>query len=314
MTQTSSPVIASKRSESRFAAFVELTKPRIMSLLLITCIASMICAAQGLPDAQVLLFTAIGLALSSGGASALNHWLDRDLDARMTRTQLRPVVTGVVSPRAAALFGITLMAASLVLLWVTVRPLTALLALSGGAFYVVGYTLVLKRTTVHNIVIGGAAGAVPPLVGWSAVTGDIGVLAWVLFGIVFLWTPPHFWALALLIRDDYARAGVPMLPVVSGDAVTVRQVWWYTVVLSACTAVPAVTGDLGAIWVAGMVVLNAWILLRAWQLRSTVLAAPDPARAVVPGNAAHRAARQMFFTSMIWLALVFALALVDRLL
>jgi protoheme IX farnesyltransferase len=290
-----------------------MTKPRITMLLLITCVAAMLCAERGMPSLGILLATALGLALSSGGASALNHVFDRDIDARMARTSLRPVVTGVVSPRAGTIFGLGLMALAGVLLWLTVNPLTAMLALAGGGFYVLGYTMVLKRSTVQNIVIGGAAGAVPPLVGWAAVDGSLGLLAWVLFGIVFLWTPPHFWALALLIKDDYAKAGVPMLPCVVGDKVTARHVWWYTVVLSVSTVIPYFTGDLGAIWLVCAVLLDAWLLTRAHALSVEVNRAPFPSQAVQPGTPAHTAARHMFLASMGWLALVFLAAVLDRL-
>ena len=299
-------------SQGRFNAYVELTKPRITMLLLVTCISAMLCAAQGLPDLSLLLVTAVGLALSSGGASALNHVLDRDIDGLMRRTARRPVVTGVVSPIAGAIFGSALMAVAGVMLWLLVNPLTAALALAGGLFYVVVYTLWLKRSTPQNIVIGGAAGAIPPLVGWAAVTGDLSLVPWVLFAIVFMWTPPHFWALALLIREEYATAGVPMLPVVAGERATTRQIWWYTLGLVAVTLVPVATGDFGWVYVIAATLLGAKLILRAGKLRRIARALPEGQTLVVAGGPGHAAARSMFLFSMAYLALLFAAIVVDQ--
>ena len=219
------------------ADYVTLTKPRIMLLILITAYGAMAYAADGLPDLRLTVVTLVGLGLSSGGAAALNHYFDRDLDALMARTATRPIPAGRVSPESALGFGIGLIAGSFAVLAMNVNMLTAWLALGGALFYVIVYTVWLKRRTPQNIVIGGAAGAVPPLVGWAAVTGEIGLPAIFMFALIFYWTPPHFWALSLLAKDDYARAGIPMLPVVRGERETARQILLYTILLS--TAVRA---------------------------------------------------------------------------
>ena len=216
--------------------YVTLTKPRIMSLLLVTGAAGMFVGAQGVPPLDLFVAAMIGLALACGGASALNHVLDADIDRLMgKRTEKRPVAAGRVTPAHALEFGLTLSALSFVLLASTVNVLTATLALVGNLFYVVVYTRWLKRSTPQNIVIGGAAGAVPPLVGYAAASGNLGLPALWLFLIVFLWTPPHFWALALLIKEDYAAAKVPMLPVVKGERETTQQIVWYSIVMVAFT-------------------------------------------------------------------------------
>jgi protoheme IX farnesyltransferase len=297
------------------SAWVELTKPRITMLLLITCVTTMLCADRGIPDLGLLLATAIGLALSSGGASALNHVLDRDIDARMARTATRPIPTGKISPTAGATFGVALMAASFAVLVTWVNTSAAVWAFAGGAFYVIGYTAILKRWSVQNIVIGGAAGAAPPLVGWAAVTGHLDPLAWVLFAIIFMWTPPHFWALALLIQEDYAKAGVPMMPVVHGARRTVNEIWWYTLGLAVVTVLPIASGDLGVVYAVAVALLDAWLLMRAWQLRVAVFATVSEGARPTPVSGEPRAAaRQMFLASMGWLALVFIAAPIDRML
>ena len=240
--------VATYRGETAPAAswrdYVTLTKPRIMSLLLITGLCGMFVAERGVPAASLIVVTMTGLALACGGASALNHVLDRDIDKLMgTRTRARPLAAERMPPSRALEFGLTLSAFSFVLLASFVNVLTATLALVGNLFYVLVYTRWLKRSTPQNIVIGGAAGAVPPLVGFAAVTGNLTLPALWLFLIVFLWTPPHFWALALLIRRDYEAARIPMLPVVRGERETTRQILLYAVVLVAATRVP---GRLGA--------------------------------------------------------------------
>jgi protoheme IX farnesyltransferase len=216
--------------------YVTLTKPKVQSLLLFTTITTMYVA--GNPSLGRVLLTCLGGALSAGGAGAINHYLDRDLDALMTRTANRPVPSGRVAPRAALAYGIALGVASFVLLATTVNLLSAALALAGLLGYVLVYTVWLKRTTPQNIVIGGAAGAVPPLVAWAATTGRLSGGALYLFAIVFYWTPPHFWALSLLMKDDYERAGVPMLPVVRGERETRRQIVLYSLLLVAVTMLP----------------------------------------------------------------------------
>ena len=287
----------------RARAFVELTKPRITLLLLVTCVAGMFVAERGMPDLVLLLVTSLGLAMSSGGASALNHVIDRDIDAIMARTASRPVVAGTVGVVEAWAFGLFLMAAAGAMLWAFVNPLTSLLALGGGGFYVLGYTMLLKRTTVQNIVIGGAAGAIPPLVGWAAIENSLSPLALVLFLIIFLWTPPHFWALAMLIKKDYAEAGIPMMPVVRGDVVTANQIVLYSWALLATTIAPVVTGSLGALYGVVALALGARLLQRGYQLKA-VASADDDTR--LP------AAKRMFLFSMGYLALLFLALVLDQ--
>jgi protoheme IX farnesyltransferase len=238
----------------------------------------------------------IGGALASGGASVLNCYLDRDIDGQMSRTRNRAIVAGRVSPEAALIFGITLSVLAVLLLGRFVNWTAALLALGGNLFYVFVYTKWLKRSTPYNIVIGGAAGAAPPLVGWAAVTGDLAPLAWGLFAIVFAWTPPHFWALALLKQGEYTRASVPMLPVVRGEAETRRQIVMYTALLMlVCLAL--VPFGLGQIYIAGALLLNGVFLGYALRLYA---------------RPSKRVARQMFFYSLWYLALIFAVAVADR--
>jgi heme o synthase len=276
--------------------YVTLTKPRIMTLLLLTGAAGMVVGEGGLPPAGRFAAAMAGLALACGGASALNHVLDRDLDRAMARTDRRPVASGRVAPSRAVEFGLALSAASFVLLSATVNPLTAFLALAGNLFYVLVYTRVLKRTTPQNIVIGGAAGAVPPLVGWAAATGNLTVPALALFLIVFVWTPPHFWALALLIKRDYAAAGVPMLPVVRGDRATARQILLYTAVLVPVTLLPAALGTVGWLYAVSALVLGAVFAALAWRL----------VRETTP-----RRAGALFHYSLLYLALLYAAMALD---
>jgi protoheme IX farnesyltransferase len=256
----------------------------------------MIVGAGGWPSTWLFFVTMAGLALACGGASALNHVLDRDLDRRMRRTDRRPVAAERVPPTRALEFGLALSALSFVLLASLVNVLTAVLALVGNLFYVFVYTRWLKRTTPQNIVIGGAAGAVPPLVGWAAATGDLAVPALLLFAIVFFWTPPHFWALALLIRRDYEAAGVPMLPVVRGERETTRQIVLYSVVLVAVTAAPFLWGTLGLPYLVAALTLGAVFLALAIWLRSE----PTPRRAAL-----------LFHFSLLYLALLFAAMAAD---
>jgi heme o synthase len=277
--------------------YVTLTKPRIMSLLLLTGLCGMIVGAGGLPPLWLVAVTMLGLALACGGASALNHVLDADIDRLMgKRTRSRPVAAGRVPAPYALEFGLALMALSFVILAGVVNPLTAHLALAGGLFYVLVYTRFLKRSTPQNIVIGGAAGAVPPLVGWAAATGDLTLPALVLFAVVFLWTPPHFWALALLIKRDYAAAGVPMLPVVRGEDETARQIVLYTVALVAFTLAPALWGMFGLVYLVAAAALGATFLALAWMLRRE----RTPARASL-----------LFHYSLLYLALLFVAMAVD---
>ena len=232
---------------ARVCDYIALTKPRIISLLLVTAIAGMVVAAQGWPDPMALLLVSLCGYLAAGGANSLNHGAEPDLDRNMRRTSRRPVASGRVSARHAIGFGIALNAVAFVVLAVFLNLLTAVLALSGTLIYLFVYTIGLKRVTPQNIVIGGAAGAVPPLVGWAAVTGSLEIPALVLFAIIFIWTPPHFWALALLMKDDYERAGLPMLPVVAGLAATKKQILIYSFVLVGVAISFAFTGVVG--WV-----------------------------------------------------------------
>ena len=249
-------------------AYVRLTKPRIIVLLLITTVPAMVLAERGVPSPWLVLATLAGGAIAAAGANAINCSLERDIDRMMRRTRRRPVPARQITPERALGFGYVLGAISFYLLSVTVNVLAATLALAALAFYVFVYTLWLKRASPHNIVIGGAAGAVPVLVGWAAVTGTVELPAWVLFAIVFLWTPPHFWALAMNYRGDYAAAGVPMLPVVRGDEETRRQILLYSVVLFATTLLLVPVGHMGTVYAIAAVVLGGAFVYRALRLRS----------------------------------------------
>jgi protoheme IX farnesyltransferase len=277
--------------------YVTLTKPRIMTLLLLTGAGGMFVGARGAPRLGDLAAMLAGLALACGGASALNHVLDRDIDSLMgERTRARPVTSGRVPASFALEFGLALSALSFVLLAGLLNVLTAALALVGNLFYVLVYTRWLKRTTPQNIVIGGAAGAVPPLVGWAAATGNLTVPALLLFAIVFFWTPPHFWALALLIKRDYAAAGIPMLPVVRGERETVRQIVLYSFILVGVTATPFLWGTLGLGYLVAALALGAGFVWLAVQL----------ARKTTPRRAAL-----LFHSSLLYLALLFVAAALD---
>jgi heme o synthase len=276
--------------------YLTLTKPRIMVLLLITGAGGMIVGAGGLPSAGLALATLGGLALACGGASALNHVLDSDIDTRMARTARRPVAAGRVPPERALEFGLALSALSYVVLTSFVNVLAALLALAGNLFYVLVYTRWLKRSTPQNIVIGGAAGAVPPLVGWAAATGDLTLTALALFLIVFFWTPPHFWALALLIKRDYAEAGIPMLPVVRGERATARSIVRYSLVLVAITLLPVLGRTLGPVYLVSAAVLGLVFVGLAVALERQT----TPVRA-----------RRLFSYSLAYLALLFVAMAID---
>jgi protoheme IX farnesyltransferase len=293
-------VLADSRADTSLDSagdYLTLTKPRVMSLLLLTGAAGAFVGAGGVPAAGVFAATMIGLALACGGASALNHYLDRDIDRLMgERTSSRPVAAGRIGPERALEFGIALMATSFVLLDSLVNFPTAALALAGGLFYVLVYTMVLKRSTPQNIVIGGAAGAVPPLVGYASATGHLGWAALVMFGVVFLWTPPHFWALALMIKEHYANARVPMLPVVRGDRETARQIVLYSAVLVAGTLVPVAFGIFGLAYGVAAALLGAlllWWSVELWR---------DTTR--------PRAVR-LFHYSLLYLALLFVAMALD---
>jgi heme o synthase len=278
--QTASPQAAAVAPRSAFSQlvrdYVTLTKPTVQSLLLLTTVTTMYVA--GNPSLRLIVLTCLGGALSAGGAGAINHAVDRDIDRTMKRTADRPVASGRVSPAAAIAFGTSLGVLSFLLLSTQVNVLAAALSLSGLLGYVFVYTLWLKRTTPQNIVIGGAAGAVPPLVAWAAMTGGLSGMAFYLFAIVFFWTPPHFWALSILMKDDYAAARIPMLPVVAGEDETRRQIMLYTVLLYAVTQLPFCAGGLGVAYLVPSMLLGAgfigfsYMLLRTksrrWALRT----------------------------------------------
>ena len=274
--------------------YVELTKPKVQSLLLLTTITTMYVAGD--PSLSLVALTCLGGSLSAGGAGAVNHWFDRDIDAQMARTANRPVPAGRIAPAAALWFGIVLAALSFVELSLTVNVLSATLALAGFLGYVFVYTVWLKRRSPQNIVIGGAAGAVPPLVGWTAVTGSLDPTALYLFAIVFYWTPPHFWALSLLMKDEYARVGVPMMPVVHGETETRRQIVLYTGLLFVLTLLPVVFGFFDAIYAAAAVALGTAFMVLAVRLQR---------------SADRRSALRTYLFSLLYLALLFCAMVAD---
>jgi protoheme IX farnesyltransferase len=270
--------------------YLSLFKLRIVSLLLVTAVAPMLPAAHGRPSLRALVAVLVGGTLAAAGAHAVNCWFDRDIDASMSRTRRRPIPEGRIAPWHALALGIALNVLAFVVLWGLTNLVAAVLAIAGTLIYVFVYTVWLKRSTPQNIVIGGAAGAVPPLVGWAAVTGHLDVTALSLFLVIFFWTPPHFWALAQVIKADYARAGVPMLPVVAGSASAKRQGLLYTVLLLAASTVPFFTGAAGGVYLAGALVLG---------LGFVAVAVLDLAR--------EGWTRRVFAVSIAYLALLFAL-------
>ena len=288
---------AGERSQpSLMRDLVMLTKPRIISLLLVTTIAPMFVAGD--PGWLLVLIVLLGGYLMAGGANAVNMYLDSDIDTRMARTRLRPIPSGRMGPRAVLAFGVALATAATFLLARFTNTLTAALALAGFYFYVFVYTRWLKRTTPQNIVIGGAAGAFPPLVGWAAMTGAIDLTAMYLFLIVFYWTPPHFWALALLKQIDYGKAGIPMAPLVWGERETMRQMIWYNVILVALTLLPVSFGAFGTIYLLTALVLGG--ILLAGVIRVSLIASWT------------RAAWQVYKFSLVYLALLFVAMVIDR--
>ncbi len=245
--------------------YLELTKLRIVLLLLFTTLTAMVIAAGGVPEFRILIPALIGGAMAAAGSSAINQYVDRDMDAKMTRTARRPIPSGRVQPINALIFGVILVVLSVLVLGLWVNWLTSILALIGSLYYVVVYTLLLKRNTALNIVIGGGAGAMPVLVGWAAVANSLPIQAWILFAIVFYWTPPHSWALALLVNTDYARAGVPMMPVARGEKITRRQILLYSVLLFIITLLPGTIDMLGAIYMVAATMLGLgliWMSIR----------------------------------------------------
>jgi protoheme IX farnesyltransferase len=293
---TTPTAAAAPRSRTRqlLADYLDLTKPKVQSLLLLTTVTTM--EVAGNPSVSLVALTCLGGYLSAGGAGAVNHYWDRDIDGRMARTANRPIPAGRISPRAALTFGFTLAALSFVLMSLTINVLAASLAFGGFVGYVGVYTIWLKRRTPHNIVIGGAAGAMPPLVAWAATTGSLSWTAVYLFAIVFYWTPPHFWALSLLMKDEYAEVGVPMLPVVRGERETRRQILLYSLLLYAVTQLPFCVGAFGGIYLVGSMALGLAFLACAVLLYR---------------RADRRAALRLYLFSMLYLALLFGTMVLD---
>jgi len=294
----SAPRSSWQRSVRVARSYFLLTKPRVIELLLVTTVPAMVLAAGELPSITLMLAVLLGGSLAAGGANTINCWIERDRDQMMRRTHSRPLPAGAISPRGALIFGLVLEAAAFAWLWATVNLLSAVLAVSAMLFYVFVYTIWLKPRSPQNIVIGGAAGAVPVLVGWAAVTGRLDAPAWVLFAIVFCWTPPHFWALALRYEDDYRAAGIPMLPVVRGNQAAARQILAYSVLVVGVTFILLAFDDMGVLYVAAAAILGALFILRAARLDRDV----TPARAI-----------KLFSFSNTYLALLFAAIAVDTL-
>jgi protoheme IX farnesyltransferase len=274
--------------------YVELTKPKVQSLLLLTTVTTM--EVAGSPPVTKIFFACLGGYLSAGGAGAVNHWYDRDIDAAMERTSQRPVPSGRVSPRAALTFGCSLAALSFLFMSLTLNVLAASLAFAGFVGYVGVYTMWLKRRSTQNIVIGGAAGAIPPLVGWAAVHNSLSWTAVYLFAIVFYWTPPHFWALSLLMKEEYAKVKIPMLPVIRGEDETRRQILLYSVLLYALTQLPACTGQFGIIYEACSIILGLAFVVAAFVLYR---------------RADRKSALRLYLYSLAYLALLFCAMVVD---
>lgn len=277
--------------------YVQLAKPRILVLLVFTTVTAMVIAANGLPDLGILIATILGGSFASGGSSAVNQFYDRDMDAKMSRTAKRPIPSGRIPAFAALLYGIILITLAVGVLGVFVNWLTAFLALAGSIYYIVIYTMLLKRNTVLNIIIGGGAGAIPVLVGWAAVTNSLSIEAWLLFGIIFYWTPPHSWALALLVNADYTRAQVPMMPVARGEASTRWQILLYSVLLIAITLVPTPIGMLGKFYLVTAVMLGVGMIFYSVKLIQVK---------------SNLAAKQMFKYSTAYLAVLFLMMMIDR--
>lgn len=288
------PLDRRARARQVVSDYVELTKPKVQTLLLFTTVATMEIAGD--PKVSRIALACAGGYMSAGGAGAVNHWYDRDIDAQMARTASRPIPSGRVSPRAALIYGLSLAAGSFILMWLTLNLLAASLALAGFGGYVGVYTIWLKRRTWHNIVVGGAAGAVPPLVGWAATRGSLSWTAVYLFAIVFYWTPPHFWALSLLMKDEYRKVGVPMLPVVRGERMTRQQILLYALLLYAITQLPFCAGAFGLVYLFASVPLGLTFVALAAQLMR---------------RRDRRAALRLYLYSLAYLALLFGAMVAD---
>jgi protoheme IX farnesyltransferase len=291
------PEAMAGRISARARDYFALTKPKVVSLIMFTAIVGMFLAVPGLPPLAGLAWGTIGIALAASSAAAINHVLDARIDAEMSRTRMRPLPRGTVSEAYALSFAFVLGAGSMLVLALLVNALTAILTFFSIIGYAIVYTVWLKRATPQNIVIGGAAGAAPPVLGWTAVTGSVDPDALLLFLIIFAWTPPHFWALAIARRDEYARVGIPMLPVTHGVAYTKQFIWYYTVLLTVITVLPFLTGMAGIFYLAAAVVLDTMFLRQAWQLRQS-------GRADLP--------MRVFRFSINYLAILFAALLVDH--
>jgi protoheme IX farnesyltransferase len=282
-----------------FGDYLQLTKPRISILLIFTTVTAMVIAAHGIPSLLTLGATILGGVFASGGASVLNCYIDRDMDSSMARTRSRPIPAGRVAPQNALIFGLALLAWSVFILYILVNPLTAFLAMFGAVYYVVLYTMILKRNTVLNILIGGGAGAIPVLVGWSAVTNTVSPSAFLLFLIVFYWTPPHSWALALLVNVDYERAHVPMMPVARGEEATRQQILLYAIQLTVLSLLPLPFRMLGMFYFIVAVALGAGFIYQSVNLIKVATGA---------------AARQTYKYSTMYLAMLFLAMIADQLL
>jgi len=293
---TPEPIVAAAAA-SRWRSFYELTKPRVVMLIVFTSIVGTLLAVPGLPPLDALVFGNLGVGLAAASAAVINHVLDERIDAQMSRTKRRPLPTGKLSARAALLFALALCVTSMAMLWWLVNPLTAMLTFASLIGYAVIYTVWLKRATSQNIVIGGAAGAAPPVLGWAAVTNSVDPNALLLFLIVFVWTPPHFWALAIARKDEYAKVGIPMLPVTHGVPFTRLQVVLYTLLLTAVTLMPFVTGMSGLLYLGAALVLNGMFIWYALAMKLTE-------RAHLP--------MKVFRFSITYLMWLFAALLVDH--
>ena len=281
-----------------FQNYIKLTKPRIIPLLLITAIGGMLLGAKETPNITTILTVLIGGSLASGGASSINQYLEHDIDTKMSRTNDRPIATGTIKPINALIFGIVLNIISLFVFIIYTNLLSGLLAIGATIFYVVVYTIILKRSTHQNIVIGGAAGAIPPIIGWTAVTGSIGIPALILFAIIFIWTPPHFWALSLILKDDYAAAKIPMLPVVHGIEKTKKEIFKYSILVFITTLTLIFAENIGMIYMIPTFVLGLFFIYLSWDLLK---------------SEEIKKAKSLFYYSMLYLSIIFIAIMIDSL-
>ena len=281
-----------------FQNYIKLTKPRIIPLLLITAIGGMLLGAKETPNITTILTVLIGGSLASGGASSINQYLEHDIDTKMSRTNDRPIATGTIKPINALIFGIVLNIISLFVFIIYTNLLSGLLAIGATIFYVVIYTIILKRSTHQNIVIGGAAGAIPPIIGWTAVTGSIGIPALILFAIIFIWTPPHFWALSLILKDDYAAAKIPMLPVVHGIEKTKKEIYKYSILVFITTLTLIFAENIGMIYMIPTFVLGLFFIYLSWDLLK---------------SEEIKKAKSLFYYSMLYLSIIFIAIMIDSL-